>query len=456
MRSGILVLVIAAAIALCGCRAAEATASAQTKGPNWATGFWFWGGSSAAVTASTTADVLYVQAGKIYRGGWGERQAWGVSMDTSVDRLPPAREYWFVVRSDEPGLPDPEIAAPLIANTAELLRDAKRQNLPVTGIQLDIDSPTASLSRYGALLAEVRKQLPAGTKLSITALLDWFRDGTAVAQVVKHVDEFVPQFYDTGDRYRGEVIAATVNPTVWGPLFQRTGKPYRIGVSSFGRLRHLPRNSTVPQTWGISVISDLTPLEVAMNPDFGRAISTTPAKETVVRYEATRKTKIAWSEIEPGEQFEFIFPTPESMAAAVRGAKAMGSRCTGVVFFRWPSFRETMAAQPDQVLRAAGVLAKLEGTSVKLHTIDRECSTVHCTDLFVTDAEPLLPRPLRYEIRSSAPLEYVVPADKMPVRMSGIHTVELSLPAFTGRSRIYLGRAVTINKVEFRLAEVDR
>lgn len=32
--------------------------------------------------------------------------------------------------------------------------------------------------------------------ISITALLDWFRDGTAVGEAIARIDEFVPQFYD--------------------------------------------------------------------------------------------------------------------------------------------------------------------------------------------------------------------------------------------------------------------
>jgi hypothetical protein len=115
-----------------------------------------------------------------------------------------------------------------------------------------------------------------------------------------------------------------------------------------------------------------------------------------------------------------------------------------------------MAAQPDQVLRAAGVLASPDRDLAKLHAIDRKCSTVHCTDLYVTDAEPLSIRPLRYEIRSSTPLEYLVPAENIPVRMSGEDVIELSLPAFAGRSRLYLGRAVTSDRAQFQLTEVDR
>ena len=66
---------------------------------------------------------------------------------------------------------------------AELRGLAEQRRLNLVGVQLDIDSPTGSLAEYADFLREVRKTLPPGMGISITALLDWFRDGTAVAEI---------------------------------------------------------------------------------------------------------------------------------------------------------------------------------------------------------------------------------------------------------------------------------
>jgi hypothetical protein len=343
----------------------------------------------------------------------------------------------------------------LVLNIDQLIKEARRRKLSVRGIQLDIDSPTAGLSSYGALLRDLRSQLPPAVQLSITTLLDWFRPGTDVDAVMKAVDEFVPQFYDTSDR-REAAIAAPIDAAKWGPVFQRIGKPYRIGISSFGRSRFIQRTAGPSmRDSGMSLIAaDVTPLHMSMNAAFRVTKSTTAAREVLLRYEATKTTKVGWDSIDVGSGFEFVLPTPESMGAAVRAARSMGGRCLGVLFFRWPSFQETMAAQPNQVLRAAGVLARSEGEPAKVHVLDKRCAAVSCADVYLTDAEPLSADPLRYEIRTSVPLEYVIPAENMPVRMSGSDTIEVSLPPFTGRSRIYVGRAVTADRAEFRLGEV--
>jgi hypothetical protein len=65
---------------------------------------------------------------------------------------------------------------------------------PVKGLQLDADIPTAQLPQYAAFLSGLRRRLPAGWQLSVTALPDWL--GTrGYRQVCGAVDEVVPQLY---------------------------------------------------------------------------------------------------------------------------------------------------------------------------------------------------------------------------------------------------------------------
>jgi len=177
--------------------------------------------------------------------------------------------------------------------TAELQSEARRRGLKVAGIQLDIDSPTRALPEYAAYLRAVRKGLPADVQISITALLDWFRPGTAIADVVKAVDEFVPQFYDLQSPGIGRrpAIAARINGAKWGPVFNRHGRRFRIGVSTFGRSRMVPAE---PRHVGNRYYPDLKPLDIALNPVFTLETSRTEAKEQVLRCCASRKTRIGY------------------------------------------------------------------------------------------------------------------------------------------------------------------
>ena len=57
--------------------------------PNWEFGYWFWQGSSAWVQATAPIDTLYFHV----RNGY------------LPERLPPAKNYWAVIRFDDPLVP---------------------------------------------------------------------------------------------------------------------------------------------------------------------------------------------------------------------------------------------------------------------------------------------------------------------------------------------------------------
>jgi hypothetical protein len=448
-RRGWALVVSILAVLLWGCSGGKQSAA---PGPRkWSIGFWFWEGSSVAVRAATPVDAIYAQAGSIERNPSSDTK-WGVYCRAPRE-LPPAGEYWLVVRLAKPGVPGKDALPQLASRLREALAAARTRGLPVAGVQLDIDCPTRLLADYAAWLGELRRQLPPGAQLSITALLDWFRDGAAIDQVIARVDEFAPQFYDTQQPRERSVVAAPIDARRWGPVFERFGKSYRIGVSSFGRATFV-RAGRRQNVGGSIVFPDVTPLEVGQSPAFRLAVSRTPAQETLLHFDATDSTSIGWSSFAPGDQIEFVIPTMESMRSAVSAARSMGVNCAGVVFFRWPADRETMAAQPDQALRAAGARG-VEPPRLSLHAVDGGCAAVRCTDLYITDVAPLSPSPLRRRIRSSMELEYFVPADDTPVRLVAPDLLELRLPPFVGASRMYLGRAVTAEPAGFQMEEVQ-
>ncbi|MBI2687567.1 MAG: DUF3142 domain-containing protein [Acidobacteria bacterium] len=424
--------------------------------PKWQFGYWFWNGSSAATEAgSAPLDALYFQAGTISLFRFrGEKPQWHAP-GTWPPEIPAAREYWAVFRFERQAVPD-AMSTPVLGHAVEeLQREARRRGLRLAGVQLDIDSPSRSLAAYGAYLRAVRKHLPAGSSLSITALLDWFRPGTAIGEVVDAVDEFVPQFYDLrnpGSVFHSPAIAAPIDAAKWSPTFNRFGKRYRIGISTFGRSRVLGPERPSGMYPGIRSYGDLKPFDVGVNSAFALETSTTEAKELVLRYRAQRKTVVGYTGFEAGTAFEFVLSTPESIRAAVEQARQMGQYCGGVVFFRWPSFHESMAARPDEVLAAAGA-AKAIDRPVEIRAIDEHCAAVHCADLYLNGAPALREKAIVYVIEISTALEYFLPEKDMPVKMTGPVSLELTVPPYCGRTQLHIGRAVTAAPALYKLRE---
>lgn len=440
--------------------------SSQPASSRWTTGFWFWQGSSIDPSYSGEAlDVIYVQVGTIHketlplyvRSGGNATEHWS-AYGTLPKDLPPAREYWLVYRYENQGVPDLQAASKLAEAITDLQADAHERHLNLVGVQLDIDSPTSALPRYAAFIREVRKDLPKELQVSITALLDWFRDRTAIQEVIAQVDEFVPQFYDLGDPAAdGEAaIAARIDAARWGPVFNRFRKRFRIGISSFGRARVIAhqsaaQNPSARARWGIAFYEDLRPLDVATNAAFRLQASRNTAGETVLSYEAMRKLQVGYQHFDAGDIVQFIISTPDAIQAAVQSARQVKGYLAGVVFFRWPSSREDWAMQPDEVLDAAKVGAPARPKASRVQVVTGNCAAVYCADVYLDSAGPLLPQPARYRIRASTPLEYFLPERNMPVRLVGGSELEISLPAYCGRGHLYIGRAVSSGHIEFAI-----
>jgi hypothetical protein len=417
----------------------------------WTIGFWFWGHGPFAESTSPPVDVLFLQAGPIRRNEPPGRPLWLVDSGLPWD-IPAAKQYWLVFRYEHQGVPDASLIEWLMPHVSDQLTKAWSAHLTVTGIQLDIDCPTGALPQYAAFLRTFRKSLPQGIEISITALLDWFRDGTAVADVVREVDEFVPQFYDlaAGGRVAQPVgIAATFDAARWAPAFDRLGTRYRIGISTFGRAMFVPGGKTPGSGMLRSrIYRDLTPLDIAVNPAFELRSSRNEAGELVLDYRAARRTQVGDNTFAPGDSARFILPTPDAVRRAIESAARMRGRSAGVVFFRWPATSESMVMPPDDVLMLAR-LGTRQPRPPSLQVTDGGCVAVRCLDAVLLDAEALSPRPIRYRIRSSGALEYILPDAGVPLRMMDSHQLELLLPAYTGRVRLRLGRLMTSGATEF-------
>jgi hypothetical protein len=451
MRFLALLVLPIASLVLSGC----VTAHSQSAPAHWTSGFWFWPGSSSdEFSEAPPVDLLFVHAGTISKQRlWPEKkEVWSVWGQLPND-LPDAREYWLVFRCESQEVPDIEAVSLLGRRVSELRERARQAHWPVAGVQLDIDSPTRALPQYAKFLHELKKNLPQGVRISITGLLDWFRPGTAIADVIKETDEFVPQFYDvayTNSPDGRTAIAAKVDAAEWGPKLDRFGKPFRIGVSAFGRASYEraggATTSRIP-----TIFQDLAPLDIGANSAFSLHTTRDQANELILDYRANRHVQIDWNNFEAGDTLHFTLPTAETIRAAVTNAKRMRG-CMGVVFFRWPGENDHLVLLPEEVLAAAGAGPQEPGKS-SVATIDGSCAAVKCVDVYLVNSHPLSPEPAHIRIRSSVELEYFLPEKTMPVRMAGPSTLELSLPPYCGQRRMLLGRAVTAKSSEFSLEE---
>jgi hypothetical protein len=98
-----------------------------------------------------------------------------------------------------------EIAAgDAVQDSPELVRRLTAAMLPATemqgvrALQIDFDATAAQVMVYGDLLRSLRRQMPRGMPLSITALASWCGPKSWLPQLDGVVDEAVPMFFRMG------------------------------------------------------------------------------------------------------------------------------------------------------------------------------------------------------------------------------------------------------------------
>ena len=99
----------------------------------------------------------------------------------------------------------------------------------VRGVQIDFDAATRGLAGYAAFLKQVRGQLPKGTAMSVTGLLDWSSradDPSGLNALAGVVDEVVLQTYQGRTTIKG-----------YGAYMTHLGRlkiPFKIGLVQHG------------------------------------------------------------------------------------------------------------------------------------------------------------------------------------------------------------------------------
>jgi hypothetical protein len=395
---------------------------------DWKTGFWIWAGEPP-VAAGIKADILYVETP-------GRR--WPRD-------LPDADEYVVVRRIDPSTALTEHTAAALANDFAALIEDA-RNHSTIIGLQIDYDCPSNKLEQYGQFLEQVRRLLPTGSRLSITALLDWFMPHTAVSSVLKRVDEFVPQFYDARSTRTSVGVAEPVDVAQWAPRFNAYRVPYRIGISSFGRIARRRSNSSGHSE--VRFFRDVTPLDFARRHELSRSTGTTAAGELVVHYEVSSPLQDV-PELMPGDAVDITFPTERSVRAAYEAVTRFGGYCAGVVFFRWPTRHETLTLLSDDVLRIVSGDPPSRKPTLEVQT--PSCLERRCADLYLNVGSTVRSDDRTLNIHASGPIELFLPAGPLIQVSLRANQIAVQVPSYSGLGRIYLGRAVSSGLTQFEV-----
>jgi hypothetical protein len=228
-------------------------------------------------------------------------------------------------------------------------------------------------------------------------------------------------------------------------VFERLGSPYRIGVSAFGRIQRVRGGRR-------DAFRDLRLLDLAAAGLRASAPATSPASETVLTWEVEQPRGAA---LQAGDRVEAVVPTVESVRAAHEAARRFGPLCAGVVSFRWPGRRETLALGPDEVEAAAG--GRSSAAAVTLAARDGGCAPRACADLVLHVRDRFAPRPLRLRLQASEDVDYVMAAvPPVGLRQEGPRTLAAALPAFVGERDVVLGRVFSRRPGRYDIAREER
>ncbi|WP_430395837.1 DUF3142 domain-containing protein [Ferrovibrio sp.] len=181
-----------------------------------------------ARTASQAAPLL--QGWRVLAGefGWGGYYT-AVAPDFAALRAMgrPARP---VLRIEGSQLPPVQAVAEQVARILSAWRAA---GLEPNGIEIDCDVATARLPFYAAFLRQLRTQLPADTRLAVTALPTWLGDAESLRGLLAEADESVLQVHAVQNPGRGLFDAELARR--WAEAWAKhTEKLWFIALPTYG------------------------------------------------------------------------------------------------------------------------------------------------------------------------------------------------------------------------------
>ena len=416
----------------------------------WSVGYWIWGEWSGddyqRSAPNPPVDLIAFDMGELGQPTYGARRTENPSFyrfrSIEPANLPAARRYAAVVRINIAPFSKPDAVTPVLKRYKRLQYRFQESHRTFNEIQIDFDCPTASLSQYADWLKQWRRQLPNGTRLTITALLDWFNPGTDIGKVLSNVDSFIPQFYDvdTEDYRKMPKIAHPPDHLRWGRLFEQFKVPYQIGLSSFGRVQFAEK------TW---YFSHETPLNLLSQLSGEPHVYVNSSGERV--FEMNLRKEFGYDQLNPDSPAKSIMiqPTGESILHGFQEARSMGPHCAGVLFFRWPSSTESLALKPNEITDILS--GKAPDDKYSLESLDAECALVDCRDLSLVQTNRFPNHARTIAIESSVPLEYFLPDRILKPSMINAREVQFQIPPYNAAAKIYLGRAVSKQSANYTL-----
>lgn len=269
----------------------------------------------------------------------------------------------------------------------------------VRGIQLDADVPTARLPEYAQFLTALRRELPNGTRLGVTALPDWLRS-TAYDTLCRSVDEIAPQFY--GNRWPESGKAP---PPLWetAGLLEAVRRasvgPARVwvGLPAYGRCLVIsPEGKPVGVRHDLSpdpLLDDLawTQTATTRKSRFGPEGSQESEVEDQLTLHTRADTDVGPLEVSEGTTLWFQWPRVSGLRSAVAAIReARFPNVDGVALFRWPAPEESLA-----------VPVRLEGSAPAPHLVFQLEKQGRLHRVIVVnegDSAPSLREPVRLEV----------------------------------------------------------
>lgn len=179
--------------------------------------FWLWAGVKPQPVLKK-AKTVYLHYGEVQAEPEGQLKV----MRPQAPRTG-KQEIWLVVRAESLQWSPATYGALFNA-----LDDWAAAGNNLAGLQIDFDSQTRHLDRYATFLSDLRRQLSAKYRLSITGLLDWSANGDPekLAALGNMVDEIVVQTYQGRKTIPGyENYLARLS---------RLKTPFRIGLVQGG------------------------------------------------------------------------------------------------------------------------------------------------------------------------------------------------------------------------------
>lgn len=185
--------------------------------------FWLWAGVEPQPVLDQAKSV-YILAAEIKGAPRGRY----VDLRPAVPRVKHA-QLWIVYRVETLAW-DANVMPRIMRDLAKWQGRGNR----IAGIQIDFDAATRGLPGYADFLKKLRANLPPGTRLSVTGLLDWSSggDSPALNALAGTVDEVVLQTYQGRHTIPGY--------QAYLRQLERVRLPFRIGLVQYGEWQAPP------------------------------------------------------------------------------------------------------------------------------------------------------------------------------------------------------------------------